>query len=314
MSRSASTWPEAPTDGWLETSATIQTWSQMVGKMMLAKAPPANHWWHIALHFTARGLTTLAMPDGRRSFQIDFDFLDHQLSILTSDGGVERMALAARPIPEFYAEFTAKLRALGIDVAIWPVPVETPTAVPFTEDRRDCEYRPEIAERLFRILLLAHHSLQRFRNDFVGKSSPSHFFWGSFDLALTRFSGRRAPEHPGGVPNLADWVTREAYSHEVASCGFWPGTAGGFERPAFYAYAYPEPSGFAEAAVEPPGFYSDPLREYLLPYDDVRMLADPDAAVLAFLRSTYAAAADLGGWDRKNLEHRARARAACPGG
>ncbi len=196
----------------------------------------------------------------------------------------------------------ARLKALAIDVAIWPVPVEIPVAVPFAENHARSQYVPEVAERLFRILAIADFALKRFCGGFLGKASPTHFFWGSFDLAMTRFSGRRAPEHPGGVPNLADWVTREAYSHEVWSAGFWPGTAKIYERPAFYAYAYPEPAGFAAAKVAPPGSYDPVLREFLLPYDAVRQLSDPAAAVADFLRSTYAAAADLGNWDRAALE------------
>ena len=218
------------------------------------------------------------------------------------------MRLESQPLPEFYAELFALLAELGIDVRIWPVPVELADAVPFTEDTDHSIYEPEIAERFWRILLIADMALTQFRGGFLGKASPVHFFWGSFDLAATRFSGRRAPEHPGGVPHLADRVTREAYSHEVSSCGFWPGTSGGFERPAFYAYAYPEPAGFAAAAVRPAqAFYSASLREYLLPYDEVRLLADPAAAVQDFLQTTYAAAADLAGWDRASLERAASA-------
>jgi hypothetical protein len=298
-------WPEAPKEGWLETCATIQMWTQIVGKVRLARAPAQNHWWHVPLYLTARGLTTSPIPDGSRAFQIDFDFLDHRLIISTSDGRRDEMPLAAQPLRDFYADFFGRLGALGIDVAIWPLPVEVVEAVPFTEDVGHSHYDPAIAERLWQILLLAGIALERFRHDFLGKASPVHFFWGSFDLALTRFSGRTAPEHPGGVPNLADWVTREAYSHEVASCGFWPGTAGGFERPAFYAYAYPEPAGFSAAAVRPhQAYYATALREYLLPYDDVRQLPDPAAAVQDFLATTYRAAADQGGWDRASLERR----------
>ena len=296
-------WPEAPVDGWLTTCATIHMWTQIVGKVKLARAPAANHWWHVALYLTPRGLTTSVIPDGARAFQIDFDFLDHRLIIVTSDGGHEEMRLAARPLPAFHEEFFGRLAALGIDVRIWPVPVEVVDAIPFNEDRGHSEYSPEIAERLFRILLIADMTLAGFRNGFVGKASPVHFFWGSFDLALTRFSGRKAPEHPGGVPNLADWVTREAYSHEVWSCGFWPGTAGGFERPAFYAYAYPEPRGFAETPVRPgSASYSGNLREFVLPYDDVRREPDPAESVQEFLQATYEAAATLGGWERTRLE------------
>jgi hypothetical protein len=298
-------WPEAPLDGWVETCATVQMWTQIVGKVRLARAPKQSHWWHVPLYLTARGLTTSPIPDGSGAFQIDFDFLGHRLVISTSAGGRDEMPLAARPLRDFYTDFFARLGALGIEVSIWPVPVEVIEAVPFTRDAGHSRYDPEVAQRLWRILLIAGMALERFRDGFLGKASPVHFFWGSFDLALTRFSGRAAPQHPGGVPNLADWVTREAYSHEVASCGFWPGTAGAFERPAFYAYAYPEPAGFSAAAVRPAqAYYATALREYLLPYDDVRQLPDPAAAVHDFLATTYRAAADLGGWDRANLERR----------
>jgi hypothetical protein len=299
-------WPEAPREGWLETAATLQMWSQIVGKVRLARAPSQNHWWHIPLYLTARGLTTSPIPDGNRAFQIDFDFIDYALIIATSNGRREVMRLAARPLAEFYVEFMARLAGLGIEARIWPVPVEVVEAIPFAEDRGHSDYRPEVARRIWELLLIADMALKRFCGGFVGKVSPSHLFWGSFDLAMTRFSGRPAPMHPGGVPHLADWVTREAYSHEVWSAGFWPGTAGGFERPAFYAYAYPEPPGFATARVEPSqASYSPTLREFLLPYDDVRRLADPAAAVHDFLQSTYQAAADAGDWPRAELERAA---------
>ena len=296
-------WPEAPEEGWLETATTIQMWSQIAGKVRLARSPGENHWWHTALYVSARGVTTLAVPDGSRSFQIDFDFIDHELVIATSDGRRERMPLRAGPVADFYAEFMARMRSLGLDVDIWPVPVEMAAAVPFPECRTLSAYDPAVARRLFEIVSIADMTLKQFRGRFLGKSSPAHLFWGAFDLALTRFSGRRAPVHPGGIPHLADTVTREAYSHEVWSCGFWPGSAGGFERPAFYAYAYPEPPGFAEApAGTGAGFYSSAMREFLLPWDAVRAEPDPAASVLAFLQATYTAAATHGGWDRAALE------------
>lgn len=296
-------WPEAQREGWLETAATLQMWSQVVGKVRLARAPRENHWWHIALYLTGRGLTTSPMPDGSRTFQIDFDFLDHRLVIVTSDGLREVIPLAPMSVAAFYAEVMARLAALKIDIRIRPMPTEVVDATPFTERTAVSAYRPDVAERIWKIFSIADMTLKRFRGEFLGKSSPSHVFWGGFDLAMTRFSGRRAPEHPGGIPNLADWVTREAYSHEVWSAGFWPGTAGSFERPAFYAYAYPEPAGFSGVKVEPAAaLYHPTLREYLLPYDKVRTLPDPAAAVLDFLRTTYAAAANLGGWDRVALE------------
>ena len=243
------------------------------------------------------------MPDGSRTFHIDFDFIDHRLVIATSDGLREVIRLASTPVADFYAEVMARLAVLGIDIHIWPVPTEVVDATPFTERTAVSEYRPDVANRLWRIFSIADMTLKGFRGGFLGKSSPAHVFWGGLDLAMTRFSGRPAPEHPGGIPNLADWVTREAYSHEVWSAGFWPGTAGAFERPAFYAYAYPEPTGFAGAKVEPQqAFYSSALREYLLPYDAVRELRDPAVAVHAFLQSTYQAAADAGRWPRSELE------------
>jgi hypothetical protein len=305
MSDSSTGWPEAPHNGWLETAATVQMWSQVVGKVRLARAPRENHWWHIALYLTARGLTTSPIPEGSRAFQIDFDFIDHAVVIAVSDGRRKTIPLAPMSVADFYAELMASLKALEINIQIWPVPVEVADATPFPARTTVSEYRPEIARRLWEILLIGDMSLKRFRATFLGKSSPSHFFWGSFDLAMTRFSGGRAPEHPGGVSNLADWVTREAYSHEVWSAGFWPGTAGVFERPAFYAYSYPEPAGFADTRVDPPGSYNTALREFLLPYDTVRELPDPAAAVHAFFQSTYEAAADHGGWDRKALERQA---------
>ena len=296
-------WPEAPVEGWLETCGTLQRWCQIVGKIRIARAPMLNHWWEATLYVTARGLTTSLIPDGSRSFQIDFDFLEHQLLITTTDGRMEATALQSRPLPDFYAELFGRLAALGIDVRIWPVPVELPDAVPFPEDPGHSTYRPEIAERFWRMLVVATMALEEFRGGFLGKASPVLFFWGSFDLAYTRFSGRKAPLHPGGIPHLPDRVTREAYSHEVMSCGFWPGTPGGFDRPAFYAYAYPMPPGFDEAAIAPAqAFYSPTLREYLLPFDDVRAAPDPAALVLTFLQSTYEAAANGGGWRRAELE------------
>ena len=300
---SATDWPEAPVEGWLETCATLQMWSQIVGKVRLAKAPHQNHWWQATLYLTARGLTTSPIPDGDRVFQIDFDFVDHTLVIAASDGRREVMPLASRPLRDFYAEFLSRLAAMKIEARIWPVPVETAEAIPFTEDSGHSEYRPEIAARLWRILLIAEMALKDFRAGFIGKTSPVHVFWGSFDLAMTRFSGRPAPVHPGGVPHLADWVTREAYSHEVWSAGFWPGTAGGFERPAFYAYAYPEPPGFSAAgAGAEAASYNPAMREFLLPWDALRQSSNPSGEIARFLGATYRAAADLGGWPRATLE------------
>jgi hypothetical protein len=278
-------------------------WTQIIGKVKLAGAPMQNHWWQVALYVTSRGLTTGLVPNGERAFEIGLDFLEHRLIIRTSDGRLAERELRSEPLPNFYAALFVVLRSLGIETRIWPMPVEVVAATPFTDDQGHFEYRPDVAERFQRILLTAAMALAEFRSGFLGKCSPVHFFWGSFDLAVTRFSGRPAPPHPGGAPNLADWVTREAYSHEVSSCGFWPGTAGGFERPAFYAYAYPEPAGFATVRMVPDvAFYHSTMREFLLPYDRLRALADPAAALGDFLRTTYEAAADLGGWDRAGLE------------
>lgn len=276
--------------------------TQIVGKIRLASAPMINHWWQVPLYVTARGLSTSAMPHGSRTFQIDFDFIEHVLRICTSDGQERLVTLRSRPIAEFYGEVMEALRALGLDISIWRRPVEIEEVIPFDRDRQHKTYEPEDAYRFWQALRQANRLLSEFRSGFIGKSSPVHFFWGSFDLALTRFSGRRAPEHPGGIPNLADWVTREAYSRECISCGFWPGS-GPVPEPAFYAYAYPEPEGYGDHSVGPAqAYYSDELREFVLPYDAVRTAPDPDRMLHEFLQSTYSVAADLGGWSREALE------------
>ena len=296
------TWPALPLDEWRDTLETLHMWTQVVGKIRLARAPHANHWWHVPLYLTARGLTTSPIPDGTRLFQIDFDLIDHQLWIRADDGRERSVELAPRTVADFYAEVMSSLRALGIDVPIWTRPVEVVDPIPFEEDDRHASYDAGYAERCWRALAQATRVLERFRGEFIGKSSPVHFFWGSFDLAVTRFSGRVAPRHPGGIPNLADWVTREAYSHELTSAGWWPGNDL-HPAPAFYAYAYPAPEGFAGAGVEPEqAYFHEELGEFLLPYDAVRSAADPDEMLLRFLRSTHAAAAELGGWDRAALE------------
>lgn len=301
--RQSEAWLVAPVAGLLDTCTTLQLWAQIVGKVRLARAPMVNHWWQATLYLTARGLTTSVMPDRNRSFQIDFDLIDHRLLVTTSDGRHAAMALASRPLAEFYAEFLARLGEVGIAAPIWPVPVEMAEAVPFPLDRGHAAYDAQVATRFWRILLQVNGIMEEFRGAFLGKSSPVHLFWGGFDLAVTRFSGRQAPEHPGGIPHLADRVTREGYSHELASWGFWPGTAGRFDRPAFFAYAYPAPEGFAMASVRPAeAAYDADLREFLLPYDAVQPLPDLAGAVKEFLQSTYEAAADLGGWDRAKLE------------
>ncbi|HVK01297.1 MAG TPA: DUF5996 family protein, partial [Gemmatimonadales bacterium] len=280
----------------------LHMWTQMVVKTRLALAPPENHSWQVALYLTPRGLTTSPMPQGSRTFAADFDFLDHRLYLRASDGATRTLPLAPRTVADFYAEYLEALRSLDIRVRLRPVPVEIEVAIPFTEDRQHAAYDAEAANRWWRLLVQADRVLKRFRGRFLGKASPVHFFWGAFDLAATRFSGRRAPPHPGGAPNCPDYVMIEAYSHECASCGFWPG-GGPMAEPAFYAYAYPEPAGFADRPVRPQGArYHTDLREFVLPYDVVRTAADPDAALLDFCQSTYENAADLGRWDRAALE------------
>jgi hypothetical protein len=294
-------WPHLPLDAWETTRATLHIWTQIVGKIRLALAPTINHWWHVPLYVTCRGLTTSPIPYGARTFQIDFDFIDHRLSIATCDGGREAFALEPRSVADFYAEIMGRLRSLGLETRIWTTPVEIADPIPFERDHEHVAYDPAFANRFWRALVQADRVLTAFRGRFCGKVSPVHFFWGSFDLAVTRFSGRPAPPHPG-APNVADIVTREAYSHEVSSCGFWPGGPG-MPEPAFYAYAYPAPDGFARAKVEPEtAFFSEGFGEFLLPYRSLREAADPDEVLLRFLQSTYEAAADLGGWDRAALE------------
>ncbi len=294
-------WPALPYADWQDTAATLQLWTQVVGKVRLALSPPVNHWWQVTLYVTARGLTTSPIPHGQRTFQIDFDFVDQQLRITASDGVSQSLPLAARPVAEFYQQVMATLADLGLAVRIWPMPSEIPNAIPFDQDRTHTAYDPAYARRFWQVLVQADRVLHAFRGRFIGKVSPVHFFWGGFDLAVTRFSGRRAPVHPT-IPGVADSITHEAYSHEVSSCGFWPG-GGPFPAPMFYAYAYPEPAGFRDAPVQPVGaYYSAELGEFVLPYDELRAAPDPDAALLSFLQSTYEAAADRAGWDRAALE------------
>ncbi|HEU4751809.1 MAG TPA: DUF5996 family protein [Armatimonadota bacterium] len=298
----AETWPSLPLEAWRETYATLQLWTQVVGKVRLVQAPFQNHWWHSVLYVTARGLTTSPMPHGERTFQIDFDFTAHALRIDTGGGETRVFPLRPYSVAEFYGRVMDALRDLGLPVQIDTLPQEVENPIPFEQDQVHASYDPEYAARCWRILAQTDRVLQRFRSDFLGKSSPVHFFWGSFDLAQTRFSGRPAPPHPGGIPGLADWVTREAYSHEVSSCGFWPG-GGPVPEPVFYAYAYPEPPGYSDHRPQPEAaFYSPQMREFLLPYEAVRQSPDPDGMLLAFCRSTYEAAAELGGWDRAALE------------
>ncbi|HLT47669.1 MAG TPA: DUF5996 family protein [Rubricoccaceae bacterium] len=295
-------WPQLPPlAAWQDTCTTLHLWSQIVGKLRLAQAPLVNHWWNVTLYVTPRGLTTSTVPCGPRTFEVTFDFLDHALRLSTSDGGQHAFDLEPMSVAAFYRAVRTALRALGLDVAIWPVPVELEEAVPFEEDERHASYDGEAAQRFWRALVQADRVFTAFRGRFLGKASPSHFFWGAFDLAVTRFSGRTAPRHPGGFPNVGDFVMHEAYSHELSSAGFWPGT--GLGEAAFYAYAYPAPDGFSTAPVAPEAaYFHEGLGEFLLPYESVRTAADPDEALLAFLQSTYEAAADRAGWDRPALE------------
>src|SRR5256712_190766 len=297
-----SIWPALPLEQWEDTFATLHMWSQIVGKTRLALVPMMNHWWNVTLYVTARGLTTGPMPSGERTFEVELDFLDHVLALRVSDGATRTLRLAPRSVAEFYREYLALLESLGLAVRIRPLPVEVVEAVPFPDDQKHAAYDADAAHRCFRVLAQADRVLKEFRGGFLGKCSPVHFWWGGFDLSCTRFSGRRAPLHPAGLPNLADRVTREAYSHECVSAGWWPG-GGVLREPAFYAYAYAEPAGLSAAAIRPrEAYYHRELREFILPYDAVRTAARPDEMLLAFLQSTYDAAADLLGWDRAALE------------
>lgn len=301
-SNSRTAWPDLPTEEWRETYATLHLWTQIVGKIRLAKSPWLNHSWHVTLYVTPRGLTTSPVPDGTRTFQIDFDFIDHRLRISTSDGVNRHFALPGLSVASFHSAIMESLAELGISVAIDEMPNELPDPVRFSQDTAHASYDPDAVGRLLQILVNCDRVFKQFRTGFLGKSSPVHFFWGSFDLAVTRFSGRRAPRHPGGVPNLPDAVAHEAYSHEVSSAGFWPGS-GAVDYPAFYSYAYPEPAGFRTAKVRPDAaFFSEAMSEFVLPYDAVRKADDPDEALLDFLNSTYDAAANAAKWDRDALE------------
>src|SRR5262245_1635845 len=296
-------WPALPYEAWKDTYATLHLWTQIVGKIRLAQTPWINHSWHVALYVTPRGLTTSPIPYGEREFQIDFDFIDHALLIQTSDGETRRLALEPRSDAEFYDALMAALAEAGIHVRIHGRPNEVADPIPFREDHAHAAYDAEYAERFWRVLLQADRVFKQFRTRFGGKVSPVHFFWGSFDHAVTRFSGRKAPPHPGGIPNLPDSVTREAYSHEVSSAGFWPG-GGAIDYPAFYSYAYPTPADFAAMPVRPQAaFFHDQLGEFILPYDAVRTVAAPDALLLDFLQTTYEAAANAAKWDRAALEY-----------
>ena len=297
---SAKAWPQLDYAAWADTCATLHLWTQVVGKIRLALAPPLNHWWAVPLYVTARGLTTSPMPWQGRALDIDFDFVDHELVLCMSDGRVERIPLAPRTVADFYAEVMRRLKSLGVDVAIWTMPVEIPDAIPFEDDHVHKSYDATAANLFWQQLVQVKRVFEIFRARFLGKSSPAHFFWGSFDLAVTRFSGRAAPPIERTAPNLALWVMREAYSHEVSSAGFWPGN-GGYGKAAFYSYAYPEPDGFAQATIAG-AKYDAALGEFVLPYDAVAKSSAPDETLLHFLQATYEAAAERGKWDRAALE------------
>ncbi|TPK92632.1 hypothetical protein FJ934_18230 [Mesorhizobium sp. B2-4-12] len=295
-------WPDLPYAAWKDTYETLHLWTQIVGKIRLMREPWLNHSWHVPLYVTARGLTTSPISMGGRAFQIDFDFIDHLLWLRTSEGHIRQIMLAPKTVAEFYGEVTLALDELGLATPIFTQPSEIADGIPFDQDRVHAAYDRDYANRFWRILLSTHAVFSRFRTGFLGKVSPVHFFWGGFDLAVTRFSGRRAPLHPGSVPGLPDTVAREAYSHEVCSAGFWPG-GGPIDYLTFYSYAYPAPEGYASAAVQPPqAFFSKEFGEFLLPYDAVRRARDPEATLMLFLQSTYEVAADLGKWDRDALE------------
>lgn len=297
-------WPELPFPPWQPTAETLQLWTQIVGKIRLTLSPWINHSWHVTLYLTSRGLTTSPIPHGLRTFDLRFDFIDHHLRILVSDGSERRIALRAQSVARFYREVMTALEDLNLPVTIDRTPNELVEAIPFDEDETHCSYTPEAANRFWRVLLQSDRVFKKFRGRFCGKCSPVHFFWGSFDLAVTRFSGRAAPPHPGGVPHLPDVVAREAYAQEVSSLGFWPGNAMN-PMPVFYSYAYPEPSGFAEAKVLPNETkYFGQMHEFMLPYDVVRMADSPDTVLLEFAQSTYDAASILGEWDRAALDEK----------
>jgi hypothetical protein len=298
-------WPALPLESWTETHAALHLWLQIAGKIRLVQTPWVNHGWHGTLYVTARGLTTSPIPYESRSFQIDFDFLTHDLIVSSHDGRSGRLPLEPQPVATFYRRVMTELEKLDIPVVIHRKPNEIPDAIRFDEDESHRPYDREYANRFWRALVQADRVFKAFRARFGGKCSPVHLFWGAPDLAVTRFSGRVAPRHPGGIVNLPDWITRDAYSHEVSSCGFWAG-GGAIPYPAFYSYAYPEPAGFAEAHVRPSAaFYHAELREFILPYDVVRQADSPDDTLLEFLQSTYDAAADLASWDRERLDYRA---------
>jgi hypothetical protein len=293
-------WPALPQAAWNDTCATLQLWMQIVGKIRLALTPPINHTWNVTLYPTVRGLTTSPMPHGTQMLQIDFDFIDHVLLLQTSEGDRRTIPLKPMTVADFYQQIMTALNELNTPVNIWPMPVEIAQPIPFEQDQTHKAYDPEYAHRFWLILLQTSRVFEVFRARFIGKVSLIHLFWGALDLACTRFSGRPAPEHPS-MPGLPDRVTRDAYSHEVSSCGFWPGAPG--IEPLFYSYAYPEPPGYAQYPIAPAqARFDSTLGEFILPYEDMRQSADPDSTLLQFLQSTYNAAADCAHWDRAALE------------
>ena len=301
MTDDPAAWPALPLDAWEPTRATLHMWTQIVGKVRLALSPYLNHWWQVPLYVSARGLTTSAIPYKDQSFEVEFDFIDHHLAIATSSGATRTLKLAPKSVAAFHAEFMAALQSLGIEVRIWTMPMEIPNPIAFEKDTVHASYDPDDVARFWRVLMSVDAVLKEFRGGFIGKASPVHFFWGSFDLAVTRFSGRRAPDMP-----QADVITREGYSHEVSSVGWWPGDDS-TKYPAFYAYAAPEPDGFGKAPVRPAAaFYDTEASQFRLKYDDVRAAASPRNALLDFCQSTYEAAATLGRWNRSELERSAR--------
>jgi hypothetical protein len=294
-------WPRLDYPGWRDTAATLQLWTQIVGKMRLALTPWLNHGWQVPLYVSARGLVTSIIPAGAQAIDMEFDFIDHRLACRSSHGSIEAIALRPKSVAQFYDEVMAAMAALGVDVTIHVVPNEVADPLPFPQDHVHASYDPDAARRFWHALVQADRVFKLFRSGFLGKASPVHLFWGSFDLAVTRFSGREAPPHPGGVPGLPDRVTREAYSHEVSSAGFWPGSDA-YPHAAFYSYAYPEPPGFRTRPMPSGATFEETLGEFILRYDAVRDASDPEALLLDFLQASYEAAADCGRWDRSALE------------
>jgi hypothetical protein len=304
MATRSEVWPELPFEGWKDTAITLHMWTQVVGKIRLVLSPWTNHSWHVTLYLTARGLTTSPIPHRNGIFEIRFELIDHELRILKNDGEMRAIALRPKSVAEFYREAMAALSELNLETPINTTPNEVDPAIPFEKDDQHRSYDAEYANRFWRVLLQSDRVFKEFRSRFCGKCSPVHFFWGSFDLAVTRFSGRQAPKHPGGIPHLPDAITREAYSQEVSSLGFWPGNATA-PTPIFYSYAYPESPGFAEAKVQPSSAsYNTIMREFVLPYEAVRTSKSPDETLLEFAQSTYDAASTLGKWDRGALEEK----------